>query len=290
MVPRGDIVSRILIVTNGNYFARIILEPLLLRKRAEIAGVVLVTGDYKGRVGLRALWGVGRRTALPYTAYKVVQYLLFRAARVFAREGWFEVTDMVRLLGLRSISCVRVNDPEVIEWVRGLEPDLLVSVSCPQRIRKTFLSLPRVGSINVHSSLLPRYAGLAPYYWVLANGEQVTGVSVHYMTEQFDEGRLLVQMTLTVRPGMSAFDLFLSLARLGSHALLEAVDMALAGHAGMEQDLSMRSYFSNPTWESYLALRRKGFAIARLSEMLRTIREEVKYAEGVSKLLASGYR
>jgi len=93
-------------------------------------------------------------------------------------------------------------------------------VSCPQRIKKDLLNLAQKAAINIHSSILPRYAGLAPYYWVLVNGEPETGVSVHYMTENFDEGNIIVQKKSVVRPGISAFNLFLKLANIGGEALL----------------------------------------------------------------------
>ncbi len=260
--------ARIAVLTNGNYFSRIILEPLLLSYTKNIVGVVFVQGDYKGRVGFQALWETGRKTALPYLVYKVSQHVLFRIAQVASPRSWIELEAVTKELGLPRLHTPRVNAPEVYSWLQALNPDLLISVSCPQRIRAKLLRLPRVAALNVHSSLLPRYAGLAPYYWVLAEGETTTGVTVHYMSEGFDEGNILVQKTLHIPSRISAFSLFEKLAALGSEALLEAIDLALEGIPGKPQDLGQRTYFSHPTWSSYWKLKQNGHAIARISELI----------------------
>ena len=264
---------RIVVVTNGNYFSKIILEDLLLSYTKNVVGVVLVQGDYKGRTGLKALWGVGRQTALPYTLYKVIQFVLFSFAQKLTPRSWLKVDAMVRDLGLESMHAVRVNAPDVVKWVQQREPDLLISVSCPQRIRAKLLRVPRIAAINIHSSLLPRYAGLAPYYWVLVEGETETGVSVHYMSERFDEGNIIVQKSLHIPPRVSAFILFKHLALLGKEALMEAIPLVLSGYPGIPQDLSRRSYYSHPTWASYRNLKRRGYVIARWRELIAAIRE-----------------
>ena len=271
--------ARLVVVTNGNYFARLILERLFAERTHHIVGVVVVSGDYAGRSATEAVWHVGRLTDPHYTAYKVAQHFLFRVASKIFPEACFDVMGQVRVKDLEAISVRRVNSPDVEAYIRGTQPDLLISVSCPQRIKNTLLSIPKLGSLNIHASLLPEYAGLAPYYWVLAKGEQRTGISVHYMTDKFDDGNLLVQKVLSIRKGASAFELFIALSKLGSDALVEAVDLALNGSLGTPQDVSRRSYCSHPTPDSYKSLKGHGFAIARMSEMLQAIRKEVRNAQ-----------
>ena len=269
--------ERIVVVTNGNYFARVILEPLCIRFKYHITGVVLVEGDYSGHSGWRALWNVGRRTALPYTLYKVIQITLFRLAQKCYPSVWFDVERMCQALAIPIFRTTRVNHPTVYDWVREKEPALGISVSCPQRIRSRLLSVPMRGFLNIHSSLLPQYAGIAPYFWVLAESQKVTGVTVHYMTEEFDAGNILVQKTLFIPQGISAFELFCRLAWLGSDALVEATEKALRGDLGIPQDTSRRSYRSHPTWQAYQWLKRNGYAVARWSELWQAIRGTIQH-------------
>jgi methionyl-tRNA formyltransferase len=276
------IAEKIVVLTNGNYFARLILERLFLEYTEQVAGVVLVRGDYGGQTGFRSLWQVGKRTALPYAVYKVVQYLMFHIAQRWRRDVWLEVAPMIRDLNIPFIEVARVNSQEVFECVRGWQPTLGVSVSCPQRIRTKILGLPPLGFLNIHSSLLPKYAGLAPYFWVLAENQRETGITVHYMTEQFDEGNILVQRRVSIPQGISAFWLFRELALLGRDALIEAIHLALQGEKGIPQELSKRSYRSHPSWGAYRLLRRNGFAIARLSELLRAAQEAPMFSTEIT--------
>lgn len=277
---------RIVVVTNGNYFARQILERLLTERREQVVGICIVYGDYAGRTGVRALWQVGRKTALPYLLYKVGQHMLFSWAQRRYPRVWFSVETMAHALGIPSIRAARVNSREVREWVHQLNPTLGVSVSCPQRIREPLLSLPTRGFINIHSSLLPQYAGLAPYFWVLAENCSATGVTVHYMVEQFDAGNILSQRQLTIEQGTSAFELFRQLALLGQTALLEAVDKALAGDTGIPQTTEQRSYRSHPTLRAYLNLRRNGYVLARWSELSRAIKGTIQHQAQIQQEIA----
>jgi len=268
--------AKIVVVTNGNYFARLILERLFLDHTAQVAGVVLVKGDYGGRTGFRSLWQVGKRTAFPYTVYKVVQYLMFRIAQKRHQDAWLEVAPMAQTLNIPFIEVTRVNCQEVYEYLSARQPTVGLSVSCPQRIRTKILGLPTHGFLNIHSSLLPKYAGLAPYFWVLAEDQKETGTTVHYMTEQLDEGNILVQRRIPIPQGISAFWLFRELSQLGRDALVEAVHLALQGELGIPQDLSLRSYRSHPSWRAYCSLRRNGFVLARLHELRMAIQETLR--------------
>ena len=75
-----------------------------------------------------------------------------------------------------------VNAPDFVASLRTRAVDLLVSIACPQILRRDILAVPGQGAINLHGALLPDYRGLLPAFWVLANGETDTGATVHYMS------------------------------------------------------------------------------------------------------------
>ncbi|HEX2980476.1 MAG TPA: formyltransferase family protein, partial [Anaerolineaceae bacterium] len=239
--------QKIVVLTNGNYFARLILEKTFAQYSDSIAGVLIVTGDYKGRSGLASIMELLKVTAWPYFFYKAFQIALFILAGKVYAKACFGVEQLARIYQIPTCSCKSVKEEKAIEWIAACSPDLIVSVSCPQFIGKAIRSLARVGSINIHSSLLPAFAGLAPYFWVLSTGQTTTGTTVHYMTQRFDEGNILVQKQLTIEPGESAFHLFTRLAYLGNDALAEAIPLALQGLPGRKQDLEKYGYFSSPT-------------------------------------------
>ena len=122
------------------------------------------------------------------------------------------VGGRVRFLGLRkdipavlSASDVlervsAANAPAFVERLRTQAVDLLVSLACPQILRRDVLSVPPRGAINLHGALLPDYRGLLPAFWVLANGEPHTGATVHYMHEEVDLGPVILQERVPIRP------------------------------------------------------------------------------------------
>lgn len=262
----------LVIITNGNYFAHLILERLFQNYSSHIRGVLIISGDYKARTGLRALWAVGTKTALPYLFYKIFLHMVFTFAQSVFKKGIFNVEALALKYNIPVHTVPGVNSDEALNWVSSKSPDLLVSVSCPQMIKRKMLALARKGGINIHSSLLPAYAGLAPYFWVLSNGEKYTGTTVHYMTLKFDEGNILAQRCVEIIPGESAFHLFKRLAELGSEIIVEGVEKALNMDPGVKQDLSKYTYYSNPTFGSYVALRKHGHCLLKLREVIDVIR------------------
>lgn len=257
----------LVIVTNGNYFARLIVGPTLLSSQWKVSGIVIVSGDYYGRTKWRAFFDLARKTAFPYLGYKLFSILLFEIMDL-THKGEFKVASFADRLGIPVLVSCRVNDPNVIRWVSELNPSLLVSVSCPQRIGKSLLSACKVAALNIHSSLLPSYAGLAPYFWVLANDEKQTGITVHYMTEKFDEGNILSQAVLDILPEESAFSLFKRLSCEGGRVLRQGIEQALKGEPGIPQDPSKRSYFSHPSWRAYIRLKRNNHSLITIQDLI----------------------
>ncbi len=130
---------------------------------------------------------------------------------------------------LTVISPEKVNRPEVIEQLRAWAPDLIVVVAYGQFLGKTILTLPPLGCINIHLSLLPRYRGAAPVQRAIAAGETVTGVTVMMMDEGMDSGDLLMQSVEPILRDDTAQSLLERLALRGSVALLRVVRQAETG-------------------------------------------------------------
>lgn len=273
---------KIIIITNGNYFARLILTELINRYHDSVYGIVIIKGDYKGRKGLHSAWELSKVTALPYLIYKVLSIYLLAIAQHIYPKSVFNVKRQAQEFGLPVYEFDKVNNPELLLLINSLQPDLLVSVSCPQLIGEKILNCVKLNSLNIHSSPLPAYAGLAPYFWVLSRGETETATTVHYMTTKFDKGNILVQKRIQITKGESAYRLFTRLAIEGSTALKEAVDLAIQRSEGIKQDSKKFTYYSNPTFKAYLDLRRYGHVLMRPKEILDTVRVESKKKESTN--------
>ena len=133
-------------------------------------------------------------------------------------QVWFRsVADLARAHDLPVHSPRNPNTPAFVNLIRRLDPELILSFYYRRILGKELLSIPRLGGINLHGSLLPRYRGRSPVNWVLVNGETETGVTLHYMVESADAGDIVAQERVLIDIEDTALSLFrkLTSAALG---------------------------------------------------------------------------
>jgi methionyl-tRNA formyltransferase len=133
------------------------------------------------------------------------------------------VKEAAQRLGLPVFQPERVKAPDAVERIRSLGADLGCVAAFGQILPESLLQVPRLGCVNVHASLLPRYRGAAPIAWALARGESETGVTIQKMVLRLDAGDILLQRSISIGPQDDTPALTERLARLGSEALVEAV-------------------------------------------------------------------
>ena len=139
----------------------------------------------------------------------------------------------------------KLRDGEALALVRGLEPELIVVAAYGKILPEEILNTPPYGSINVHSSLLPKYRGAAPINWAILNGEAETGVSIMYMAKELDAGDVILQKPTPIDPEEDAQALTARLAELGAEALAEALAQLASGTASRTpQDGACSTYAS----------------------------------------------
>ena len=126
---------------------------------------------------------------------------------------------------------VTLRNAESLELVRSLEPDLIAVAAYGKLLPEDILNVPPLGSINVHSSLLPKYRGAAPINWAVLNGETETGVSIMYMAKELDAGDVILQKSIAIGETEDAQALTARLAELGAEALSEVVGALADGTA-----------------------------------------------------------
>jgi methionyl-tRNA formyltransferase len=115
------------------------------------------------------------------------------------------------------------NNPEFRAQVEAIAPDAIVVVAYGRLIPPWMLALPRLGCINLHASLLPRYRGAAPIQWAVANGETVTGNTTMLLEEGLDTGPILLQQALAIFPQQTAADLLDVLAVGGAPLVIKTL-------------------------------------------------------------------
>jgi methionyl-tRNA formyltransferase len=151
-----------------------------------------------------------------------------------AGRGKHEKTPPVKELALRH--GLRVYQPakiktneEVRQIFESLAPDICVVAAYGKILPGWMLCLPRLGSVNVHASLLPKYRGAAPINWAIARGERETGVTIMQMDEGLDTGPMFTKRAVEIGPRETAVELTARLAELGAALLSETLPLIERG-------------------------------------------------------------
>ncbi|WP_425396725.1 methionyl-tRNA formyltransferase [Aeoliella sp.] len=134
-------------------------------------------------------------------------------------------------LGIELWTPESVNLPESIVRLESLEADLLVVCDYGEILKPAALGATRLGGVNLHGSLLPKYRGAAPVQWAVWNGDTVTGNTVIQMTAGLDAGPCLAQQRVDIDPDETAGELEERLALLGAEAVVDVVEKLTAGTA-----------------------------------------------------------
>jgi methionyl-tRNA formyltransferase len=123
----------------------------------------------------------------------------------------------------------KIRAPEVQHQLQTLAPDVVVVVAYGQILPKAILQIPKLGCINVHASLLPKYRGAAPIQWALIRGEHETGVTTMFMDAGMDTGDILLQQPVAIAAEETAGTLREKLSEVGAALLLETLQRLAQG-------------------------------------------------------------
>lgn len=146
-------------------------------------------------------------------------------------------------IGLPVFQPAKMRDGAALGILQELEPELIVVAAYGKILPLEILELPKLGCVNVHSSLLPKYRGAAPINWAILNGEDETGVTIMYMAEGLDTGDILAQRSTPIDINENAAELFSRLSDLGAELLIEVLEQLDQGTAvAVPQDDNLSCY------------------------------------------------
>ena len=212
---------------------------------------------------LFALTGFGNAIAA-----KLIELPNVEEITVFTRkeEGNFphyECENLVaycRKVGIKVLEGGNINSSEIYEGVKGCNPDMIIVATFDQRVPKRITEIPKLGAVNIHPSLLPRYRGPTPTNWAIINGEKETGVTYHVLTEQMDAGDILLNRATSIG-GLVDGELRRKLAELAAEMLVPFFRMYINEEIVLSpQNMNEGSYFPKVTSkEGRMLLRSGGF-------------------------------
>lgn len=131
-------------------------------------------------------------------------------------------------LGLPVLQPEKLRAPEFVEAMRALQPDLGIVIAF-RMLPEVIWSMPRLGTFNLHASLLPQYRGAAPINWAIINGERETGVTTFLLNHEIDKGAILAQARMPILPEDNVGTMYDKLMRRGTELVLDTVERLAAG-------------------------------------------------------------
>ena len=131
-------------------------------------------------------------------------------------------------LGLPVLQPEKLRAPEFVEAMRALQPDLGIVIAF-RMLPEVIWSMPRLGTFNLHASLLPQYRGAAPINWAIINGERETGVTTFLLNHEIDKGAILAQARMPILPEDNVGTMYDKLTHRGTELVLDTVERLAAG-------------------------------------------------------------
>lgn len=116
----------------------------------------------------------------------------------------------------------RMRDESFLDTLRNLQPEVIIVVAF-RMLPKVIWSMPKLGTFNLHASLLPEYRGAAPIQWAIMNGEKKTGVTTFFLDEHIDSGAILLQKKTLIDPEETASSLYQRLAQMGAELVIKTL-------------------------------------------------------------------
>jgi len=188
-------------------------------------------------------WGYRTLEALLGSKHEVVLAVTHPASDHAYESIWSDsVADLAAAHGVPVVVRNR-PDEDVVRALKAAEPDLIVANNWRTWIPPHIFDLPPRGTLNVHDSLLPAYAGFAPVIWALINGEPEVGVTAHLMNDELDAGDIVLQRSVPVGPTDTATDLFHATVDLIGPIVVDALARIESGAPLRKQDPTKASFF-----------------------------------------------
>jgi methionyl-tRNA formyltransferase len=190
--------------------------------------------------------------------YGPVGFLTMGLAYVINKLTGHSVRGLTRRRAIPLLNCAAsVNDAAYIAAIKSRAIDLIVSIAAPQKFKRELIDAAPHGCINSHSALLPENRGMMPIFWALYKGAKTTGVTIHYIDEALDRGKIIVQKEVDIGRE-SLHDLMIKTKRLSAVLIDGVVRDLCAGKLSAVPMPPGGSYQSFPTPADVREFKRRG--------------------------------
>ena len=236
---------RILILSNDHMYSNIALKDFLKENHKDMVGIIFPDFVVSGKSFLQSVGFLLKKKCGMFYAYKWFEDNVYRIKTLLGLGKLNFYSHYSKKYDFPIFKTLNINDEETIKLIKKLKPDVIYSVSYPQKIKEEVLKIPKKGCINFHDSLLPQYRGMCAYFWITANNEKKGGVTAHYIDKELDTGEIVLQKEYNIASNDSMQKTYYKSSKLIGKMIFEV-------HNKLKED-KIKSYHQKNYKESYFS-------------------------------------
>lgn len=261
----GRPITKYVFIQNEPFYLPKVLDKYLREFADTTAGINIQSVAQGKRTIFQTAMDLYRFYGFAYFQWKLRGFLWRKAMGKLVNDllgstkRCYSVRAVAKKYGVPVTEAMDVNSEEFLAHLREKNVEFIVSISGTQLYKKPLRDQTRFGIVNCHGALLPRYRGLMPSFWTLANAEEWGGSSVHYVDAKLDNGPIIVQRRYRIHAHDSLEDVMARSKDLAAEAIIECVRLVESGNPPLlPNDAAQMTHFSMPTREDTRRFRANG--------------------------------
>lgn len=245
-------VKNVLFIGHDNYGAREIFTHLHKNNPDINFHVAVTTGLYYRKSFFKSVVKLLREASFWFSLSRFIELKKYQ----------FKGDTLVSRLKKFNVNFFYTNDVNgdtAFERIKEISPDVVLSTFTMHILKKRLINFPKYGAIACHPSMIPEYRGLEVFFWALANGEKESGVSVFYVSEKIDFGRIIYQKEFPIDEDETVESIYIKLTGLCAKAVNNVL-LRIKSQEEIETKpiVGKGSYFAMPTREAYRKFKQTG--------------------------------
>lgn len=265
---------KIVILTFEHLYSNKIIKDLLKVFPNDIRLIIEPTEQLRGKTPIQTVGKYLKISGFYYVFHQSLRLVLYKAISFMyslfgkdTRNKFYSYKKMAKGLKVEIRRVPDINSKEVINVLKRIGPDIIVSVLFSQIIKKEILDIPKIGAINFHPAYLPDYKGINPTFWAMANGEKYSGATVHRIDYGIDTGPIIKREKIIIETDDTEDRLYWKCVCVGSRLLVESIPDIYKKKIVPVKNNKGR-YFSFPTKKAVCEFRERGRLFYRLKDLL----------------------
>lgn len=245
-------IKKLVFIAHDNYGSREIFTRLVQDHPDVEFNLIITQGLYYRKGFIASVFKMLREASFWFCFHRFLELTAYKL------KG-DSLESRAKKFGVTIYKAIDVNDKVSNDFIRSVAPDVIFSTFTMHILKKNTIALSRVATIGCHPSILPEYRGLETFFWVLANGEKTSGVSVFYVSEKIDAGQVIMQEPFNVTDNETVESIYSKLTGICARLLSETLSGLKSNRQfSIYPQQGKGSYFPMPTKEAYKRFKKSG--------------------------------